>query len=89
LYDKNATTEEKSGLHPKFQQETLTIVYTKGKQGTHENSRDTAEQESVRVRKKGKVGKRGRKPKELLGFPSSRFSILPAGRQVCLCYTRV
>jgi hypothetical protein len=41
------------------------------------NSRDTAGQESVRLRKKGKVGKRGRKPKELFVFPSSHFSILP------------
>jgi hypothetical protein len=30
---------------------------------------------SVRLRKKGKAGKRGRKPKELLVFPSSRLPI--------------
>jgi hypothetical protein len=54
------------------------------------NSRDTAGQGSVRLRKKGKVGKRGRKPKELLVFPSSLFFIFPSetSGQV-LCYTRV
>jgi hypothetical protein len=66
-----------SGLYPKSQRETLAIVHTKGKQGTHENLEDTAGQKSVRLREKGKVGKKGRNPKELLAFPSSRFSILP------------
>jgi hypothetical protein len=41
-----------------------------------ENLRDAAGQESVRLRKKGKVGEKGKKPREFLVFPSSHFAFV-------------